>query len=269
MFTAVDAIAGPALLDVRATRGADTVAMGGTLTPGPASIVARAAGPPGARLVLVSDGGEVAAADGGVLEASIADARGAYRVEVQVPGAPGHPPIPWLFGNPVYFLAAPAPRPAPAAAAPVPLPPDVSWHVEKDRGSTASLVPAPTEIDFFYKLRGPGRGSQYAAAVADLQDRPLSGRAIALTVAAVRPARLSLQLRYRRDGGLRWGRSFYVDGTPREIRISLAELVPADHQSGPAPPVGRAMSLMLVADLTNALPGAANTIRISGVGLVP
>lgn len=269
MFTAVNALATPALLDVRATRGGATVTMGGTMTPGPATITAAASGPPGARIVLLHDGVEVAAASGGALRADVAEASGAYRIEVRVPGAPGQPPVPWLFGNPVYFLpptSAPAP---PAVAEAVPLPADISWHVEKDRGSTASLVPGQSEVDFFYKLRGPGRGSQYAAAVADLQDRALPGSAIALTVTAIRPARLSLQLRYRRDGGARWGRSFYVDATPREIRIPIATLIPADQQSGPAPPLARATSLMLVADLTNALPGAANTIRISGAGLVP
>lgn len=269
VFTAVNALATPALLDVRATRGSTTVTMGETLTPGPVTIVASAPGPPGARMVLLHDGAEVAAASGGALRAEVAEASGAYRIEVHVPGAAGIPPVPWLFGNPVYFLPPPAAPVVPAMAAAVPLPADISWHVEKDRGSTASIVPGQSEVDFFYKLRGPGRGSQYAAAVADLQGRTLSGGAIALTVTAVRPARLSLQLRYRGDGGARWGRSLYVDATPREIRIPLASLIPADRQLGPAPPLARATSLMLVADLTNALPGAANTIRISGAGLVP
>ncbi len=268
MFTAVTALAANALFEMHATRGETTVPMGGTLPPGPAAIVAAARGPEGARLVLVHDGVEVAASSGGELRAELPAARGAYRVEVQVPRAPGHPPVPWIFGNPVYFLDAPAPPPPVPPVEPVLLPADISWHVEKDRGSTASVVPAPADVTFFYRLRGPGRGSQYGAAVADLQGRGLTGKAVIFTAVSARPARLSLQLRYR-DGGRRWGKSFYVDSAPRTVVVRLADMRPADHQIGPPPPLSAAMSLMFVADLTNALPGAGNTIGLSRVGLVP
>ncbi len=64
----------------------------------------RASVPPGARTVLFRDGREIKSADGGVLELDEARAQGAYRVEVQLPGAPGTPPVPWLVSNPIYFL---------------------------------------------------------------------------------------------------------------------------------------------------------------------
>jgi hypothetical protein len=61
----------------------------------------------------------------------------------------------------------------------------------------------------------------------------------------------------------------YLDSTPRDISVPLEEMRPADHQTGPAPSATAALSLLFVVDLTNALPGAANTIRISRVGFAP
>lgn len=273
VFTAVDALAGPAVLEFVALRGDRRIEMGETAPPGPATFVARlAAAPPGGRIVLLRNGVEIAAADGNALRKEWPAANGAYRIEVRIAGAPGDPPVPWVLANPIYFRQAGEPRAALVSAvrttAPaVPLPREVSWQVEKDRGSTASVVPSGNEVVFFYKLRGPGRGSQYAAAVADLQERAPSGEAVVFTASAVRPARVSVQLRYRRGGGQRWGRSVYLDATPRDVRVPIADLLPIDRQSGPAPEVSRAMSLMFVADLTNALPGAANTMRLSKVGI--
>ena len=44
-------------------------------------------------------------------------ARGAYRVEVSLPGAPGQPPIPWLLSNPIYVGERPTPATAGSAPA--------------------------------------------------------------------------------------------------------------------------------------------------------
>jgi hypothetical protein len=60
-----------------------------------------------------------------------------------------------------------------------------------------------------------------------------------------------------------------VDSTTREIVVPIERMRPADNQAGPPPPLTAAMSLLFVVDLTNALPGAANTIRIARVGFVP
>lgn len=266
MFTAVDALAAPGDFEYHAVRGPEVVMMGSVAPPGPAAFEVAAAVPPGARTVLLRNGQEVASAAGGGLRVDTSAAEGAYHVEIHLPGAPGDPPVPWILGNPIYFLdSAAAPRAA-ARSAHLPLSPKVSWHVEKDRGSSASVVPSAAEVAFFYRLRGPGRGSQFAAAVADLQGRAPASAAIAFSATAARPARLSVQLRYRGGGGARWGRSVYVDSTPREIVVPIDRMRPADRQEGPAPSVTAAVSLLFVVDLTNALPGAANTIRISRVG---
>jgi hypothetical protein len=269
MFTAVDALAGPAFLEFHATRGTTTASMGDVVAPGPASVDVAATAPAGARTVLLRNGEEVSAADGGALHMQTPAARGAYRVEVQLRGAPGSPPVPWLLSNPIYFLEPAAPPAAGKNPESVLLEPSVSWHVEKDRGSTGSVVASVPEVAFYYRLRGPSRGSQFVAAVADLQGRAPAAGAITFTAQAVRPARVSVQLRYRGGGGQRWGRSVYLDSTPRDVVVPVNELLPADRQTGPPPSATAATSLLFVVDLTNALPGSANTIRISRAGFSP
>jgi hypothetical protein len=269
VYTAVDAIAGPAVLDFHAVRGGEPSPMGSVLPPGPATLSARASVPPGARTVLFRDGREIKSADGGTLELDEALARGAYRVEVQVPGAPGTPPVPWLLSNPIYFH--PPSRDVPAVASTTTLfPADMPWHVEKDSASTATVTASardvPANAAFQYQLREGGRASQFVALVADLQGRSRSFRILTFIGQAARPARVSVQLRYPNGGGERWARSVYLDSQPRTINVSLDDMVPADRQTGPAPDPLSATSLLFVVDLTNALPGTANTIRIAGLG---
>ena len=239
--------------------------MGESALPGPATLSAIATVPDGARIVLLRDGQEVAAADGGAVQLDTATATGAYRVEVRLRGAPGKPPIPWVLSNPIYFLTPVPPRPAAPPDA-TPLTTGVGWHIEKDRGSTGSVVTSPEEVAFYYRLRGPTRSSQFVAAVAELQGRAPSSRGIILRASAVRPARVSVQLRYGSGG--RWARSVYLDPTVRDIIVPIDRMVAADHQSGPPPPPSDAQSLLVVVDLTNAAPGSANTIRMSRVGFV-
>ncbi|MEO8077325.1 MAG: hypothetical protein ABI818_13420, partial [Acidobacteriota bacterium] len=93
VFTAIDALAGPAVLDFHAVRAGDGVetAMGSVLPPGPESIVVNATLPAGGRIVLLRNGAELTSADRGELRIEEDHAEGAYRVEVRVPGAPGTP----------------------------------------------------------------------------------------------------------------------------------------------------------------------------------
>ena len=192
--------------------------MGDTAAPGPASFAVSAPVPQGARTVLLHNGEPLAQADGGALTVQVAAAEGAFRVELLVPGSPGNPPIPWILSNPIYFEQA---RGAlhPANTPPgVPLPPGIAWHIEKDRGSSGSVVTSAAEAVFFYRLRGPSRTSQFAAAVAELQGRAPATGAVTFSASAVRPARLSVQLRYA--GGERWGRSVYLDSTPRDLVVT-------------------------------------------------
>ena len=266
MFTAIDATAQPAAIDFHAARPGQVIGMGALAPPGAAAFAVAAPVPEGARTVLLRDGREVARAEGGTLRMDDPAAEGSYRVEVQLPGAPGDPPVPWILTNPIFFLNAAPPAHGPSPGEAVPLPADTSWHVEKDRGSSGSVVVSAEEVAFYYRLRGPSRVSQFAAAVAELRGSPSGSAVIRFRGTAVRPVRISVQLRYRRGGGERWVRSVYLDATPRDIVVPIGEMRPADHQAGPPPPTSGAQSLLFVADMTNSDPGSANTIRISDVG---
>jgi hypothetical protein len=265
VFTAIDAIASPAVLDFHVARDGVPSSMGSVLPPGPATLTVDAALPPGARIVLLHDGVEEASG-GRPLRRDVSLAQGAYRVEVQMQGRGAATPIPWLLSNPIYFLSPLPPVAAPVPESLVPLPLDTSWHVESDRGSTGSVVPSATEVAFYYRLRSGARRSQFAALVADIQGRGNGFDRLRFTAQAGRPVRISVQIRALDRGGLRWGRSIYLDTTPRDFTIALGAMLPADRQTSPAPPLASAASLLFVADLTNARPGDANAIRISNAG---
>ena len=110
--------------------------------------------------------------------------------------------------------------------------------------------------------------SQFAAAATDLIRVPAQVHSIGLTASAQRPGRVSIQLRYPQQGGVRWGTSVYVDPIPRHHTITLDRLRPLDRQPGPAPDPASASTLLVVADLTNARPGDSNVIHVSGVSFI-
>jgi hypothetical protein len=143
VFTAIDAIAGPALLDFHIDAGLEQIVMGGQMPDdSDVTIVARSVLPPGGELVLLHDGREVTRGLDWIRR-TITEARGAYRVEARVPGAPGSPAVPWLVSNPVYFTREDVGQSAgsgaaPGAAAPSAIPP-FPWRIEKDPASSAIL----------------------------------------------------------------------------------------------------------------------------------
>ena len=264
-YTSIDAIATASTLEFTG-QTAEGRARQGSLLPGegPASFKARAAVPTGATMVAFRDGVELARRNGGTLEFESRDL-GAYRVEVHVAGAPGDPPVPWIVSNPVFRLA-PLP-PAPIIRPDVVLAiPETRWRIEKEERSAATIEVGGEQVTFEYRLRSGDPVSQFAAAVTDLPSNPPPFEAVTFTARSAAPARVSVQLRYARDGDARWGRSVFLDATSREVTIPLAEFRRAD---GPQqrPDSQRATSLLFVVDLTNARPGASGTFVFSDVTL--
>jgi hypothetical protein len=263
LFTAIDAVAGPALLDFHAEDGLEQIGMGGML-PGEsdARIVARALLPPGGEMVLLHDGREVTNGSGEI-RLGVADAHGAYRIEVRAPGSPGTPPVPWLVSNPVYFgraqqAAAPDPPRAPSAAiAPFP------WRIEKDASSSGILRTSDHEVALEYKLGDGPRDSQFVALATDLQRQAF--RSIDLSLAGDRPLRVSVQV--RQSDGRRWGRSFYVDPAGSTLRIPLSGLRSIGPAAGPPMSSIDVTSILVVVDLANAAPGAAGVLRVRSSAL--
>ena len=260
VFTVIDALASPALLDLRAVPSGAGV-----------SVAAGAAMPRDGQLVLIGPKGELARAGGELRFDVPADRPGAYRVEVHLPGAPGEPPVPWLVSNPVYVGAFEAPsreasftRPdanvQPSAPA-VPLP----WRIEKDAASSAILRTARPPVELEYRLADGPRRSQFVALAADLAARRFT--AIDLRLRGDRPGRVSVQV--RAADGRRWGRSVYVPSNDvAHLRLPLSAMRPLEQGSGAVPAADALTSILLVVDLTNALPGTAGHLYVMSSELV-
>ena len=273
VFTAIDALASPALLDFHVDADSGRIGMGGWLPGGSgATIVARAALPPRATLVLIHNGREEARARGEIRQ-EVGGEHGPYRVEARIAGAPGAPPVPWLISNPIYFGvgargaqgaegakgagAKGAEGATGAGIAPFP------WRIEKDPSSSGSLRSSDHEVPLGSKLGEGPRNSQFVALATDLQRQ--SFRTIELSLAGDRPLRVSVQVR-RGDGG-RWGRSFYVDPAGSSLRIPLSALRPIGPNSGSAISSTEVTSILLVLDLANAVPGVSGSLRVRASAL--
>jgi hypothetical protein len=265
VYTEVDAIATGAVLEFTARVGDEVVRQGSVLRGvGRASFAARASLPVGTVLVAYRNGGEVARSTTSPLEFTATDA-GAYRVEAQVPGAPGSPPVPWLVSNPIFRF--PPRVENPPRARPVVLELEPSWRIEKGEGSEGSVTTSGTaEAEFVYRLRPGARASQFVALVTDLSNLP-DFEAVAFSIRSVEPRRISVQLRFAGDEQARWRSSVYADTTPRVLTIDARQLRRAD---GPVarPALQRATSLLFVVDLTNARPGDSGKLEIGQVRLL-
>jgi hypothetical protein len=220
---------------------------------------------PGARVVLLQNGREVASGRGAV-DHTNPGIPGAYRVEVFLPTAA----VPWIATNPIY-VGAPAPigdvvdQTPPASLLTVPT--EAAWQIEKDPQSTASIAREGDELRLSYALAGGRPSGQYAAIAAPVEGDTGFDR-VQFTVRGDRPMRLWLQLRLPggRDGQ-RWGRSVYVDTTPRQVMIRLQDLAPIGVTSSQQPIVARVRNVLFVIDTVNALPGSSGTVFLSDVAL--
>jgi hypothetical protein len=257
VYTTIDALASPGLLAFQADADGKSIPMGEALPPGTAvTLTARVLKPPAANLVLLRNGQEVASTHDAQLRTQV-KGKGAYRIEVRVPTAPGQPPIPWIVSNPIYVRA------PEGGSHPAELPPsggsDVSpdvWRIEKDPGSSA-ILRTSKGVELEYTLRPGPRASQYVAIAAPVSARAIAG--VRLTLAANRPSRISIQL--RTAAGLRWRHSEYISADPRTIALRAADFRPVDQ--APVDLAGQAItSLLIVVDLTNASPGRSGTLRV-------
>jgi hypothetical protein len=273
LYTALDSLAAPAALDFRAVAGGKTATAGESLPwsspPTSAMFSVRSVSPANGRIVLLRNGDVVAEANGGALEYA-SQAPGAYRVEVHASRAPGEPAVPWIVSNPIYRLAQEPGGIDVAKAAPVH---DVrfdsrDWHIEHSDQSNGAhrYLPPPGDfgfgaLEFRYQLAQHGT-SPFVALAGDLASVPDAADTIVVGGRAARPTRVSVQLRFGKDGNARWRRSIYLDQNEREIVIPLGRLKPAE-PGGTRPALSRATSLLFVVDLVNASPGATGTLTLT------
>lgn len=270
LAVAFEAIAGPARVDFAATSGAQQVRQGGWIAGGDVRFDARVNVPPGGSLVLLRNG-EAVAQEGEPALTYRTDRGGAYRLEARIPGAPGTPPLPWAVSNPIYVGLSYAPR-APADAPATPARPDAAWlagewHLEHDPVSTGAFQPADTPggvpREFTFRL-APGANSPFVALVTNDVGGVREASRISFRARASRPLRLSVQARCEAGGAdaMRWVRSVYLDATPRDVTIDLADMRVAG--TGARVPIdpGRITSILFVFDTINARPGDGGGVWI-------
>ncbi len=239
---------------------------------GSASLEGRVAAPPDAAVLLLRDGMPVSMSNEPRFKVDVVEP-GAYRVEVRLAGKP---PIPWLLSNPIYVGL----RDRHAAELAPHLPPSASVvrglnisgaEAEADPRSTSTWTPPVSSASAAWAFRlsdGP-RAGQYAAL-----RMPVSGLVdvdrITLRVSADRPMRAWLQLRAPSAAvanGQRWGASFYVDSTERDVTLPFDELTPIGVTSTAKPALDQVDSLLIVADTVNSQTGSGNTLRLAKVSL--
>jgi hypothetical protein len=268
VFTAIDAIASPATLDFRAIDGNATAVVGDVLSDDghDVTLLARAAMPAGASLVLLHNGSVVRENSSSSVQYSTRSP-GSYRVEVRVPGAPGTPPIPWIVSSPIFRFAV-----SRADASPAPLPETLvraiaaeEWHLEKGGGTTAAFSLSSAGVTLTYRLGT--NPSPYAALAADLPSETGGGFThVGFKGRASKPMRISTQLRFSADGAIRWRRPVYLATGQSSFTFDASTFRAAD-RPGNMPDTSRASSVLFVIDTTNAMPGDEGSFTIQGVEL--
>ena len=278
IFTSVDGLAHLSRFEVAASSGSLFARQGEYLDlDGTAVIDARAAAPPGTRLVLRRDGHVLHEVASDRLRIDVGAQPGAYRIEAYLPSAlRGSSSVPWILANPIYIgMRSLHQRDSHAT-----LPPatdrmslSTGWQTEASVGSESSLAQgALTDgspaLEWRFKLSDGARRQQFAAMRFTLDPALRTRDRLQLRVTSDRPRRLWAQLRAPggRDGE-RWGKTFYADETLRMIELRFADFQPLGLVSSERPDVGRVDSLLLVIDTLNSRPGAAGVLEIADVSL--
>jgi hypothetical protein len=238
---------------------------GGTIADDAPRLRAAVAKGTGAQLVLLANGREVAS--GRDLVEFQATAPGAYRVEARLAGRP----TPWIVSNVIWVGTRPADPFSPPPSIERPIPPTVipgdSWVVEKDRTSTATIEANGAELRVRYRL-GPGVPAGQYVAIASGAAGDNAIERITFEASSDKPMRVSVQIRARGAGALRWGRSIYVDATPRPFSMRLADFDSLDRRSTMRPFAAKVQSILLVVDTLNAKPGTDGTIAFRNLSFV-
>jgi hypothetical protein len=270
-YTVIDGLAGPAALHLSVETNTGEMLMGDdVVTNGDVTLTALLQPAlEGASIVMIKNGAEATRAVGSRLRFvhAASEPPATYRVEVRLDFAPGTPPIPWIVSNPIYVRrsARSVPQVAPAYESVRVLADGQGtrpWRIEKHPVSDARIeggrAPDGTSAThFWWRLAGGTPSGQYAAvalpvSAADFVD----ANAVAVTLQAPRPMRLSLQLRVPEGKGLRWQRSVYLDLTPRTVVVPFSEMRAIEGGPGSRLDVQRADTLLLVVDTVNTVPGS-------------
>jgi len=273
VFTAIDAIAGPAMIELTAS-SPQGLHMPGERLAGPARVMAVLwPDVPGAEVRLLRDGIVAATGPGPAIELEHREGQGpaVYRAEAYLPNAPGDPPVPWLVSNALYVDMPPDRPPLPLLppaewSRPAP---QSGWRIEQHPGSevrleSAVLTPESTAWTLVWRLAGGPAAGQYAAMAVPLPPDALRGAdRLQFRAWSDAPMRVSVQLRVPEGEGLRWRRSIYVDATPAEFTVAFREMTPVEAPPGTPLDAARVDTILFVVDTVNTKPGTAGELRVS------
>ena len=282
VYSTVDALAGPGVLRFAATSGPNTARAGDLMSiEGPVSLNVVIQGPSGARIDLLRGGEVIASGEGAELRYEAEAVRGAYRVEVNVPWAPGTPPVPWMLSNPIYVGGVPeGPADvAPAMVAAVAGAPPGEWAIENSAGSEGAIaaVTGPSgdpEALLRFALSGRLSDAPYVAFVVPVGEVFGERDRVAFSVRADRPVRVDVQVRTPTpqpgEGGEavlgeRWHRSVYAEEDLRSVTIPLAEFTPKGPTNEASAASDAIDSLLFVVDTVNTAVGTGGRILVSNL----
>jgi hypothetical protein len=275
VYTTVDALGGPAAVRFAAGGGANTVSMGDAIAVhAPVHLHVDAQAPDDATIALYKDGIAVAQARGSRLDYDPPGAPAAYHVEIALPGAPGTPPVPWIFTNPVYVgrnegLPASSPRDPPHTFTTLyDGGPARGWRIEKNPASDAAVdvigALGGSQLLLRYAISGTPADNPYVAFVTPVTAAIALSNRIVFTARADRPMRISIQLRGAGGDAERWRRSLYLDSTRRTVDVGFDEFRPVTTGNSPFD-LSKIESLLFVIDTVNTKSGANGQIQLDDV----
>jgi hypothetical protein len=278
LFSTIDAIASPAVFSFSATSGSHQAVMGDRLPlDGPVMLRIETNGRDGSSIRLLAEGKTVASGAPPLLEYTAPAKVAVYRVEVDVAGAPGVPPIPWLASNPIY-VGTPVSSEGSSKAA---LLSDAvavysngaatDWRIEKSVRSEGTIGTAPslsgTQLLLRFGLGGTLSESPFVAAVIASNTDLAQFKGVRFTARTMRPMRLTFQLRAPGAGDRRWGRSIYVDDTARTVTIAFDEMLPMGTATG-RPSLDDVRDLLFVVDTVHAKQGSSGQVWLDEIRYV-
>lgn len=278
-FSVITGIAGAALPELTLRDDTRVVSFGEQLATPVGRVAIHAAVPamPTARVV-IKHNDRVVAEGVGAADVPGVPEPGAYRMEAWL----GDHRIPWIVTNPVYLIGDDAAAPGQSGARPdanpptpprvevsVPLPFGSAWAIEHSPASTGSVAAGATtnDVDWQWQLGTAQPAIEFAALAHPMQDGADTFDRIEFTGRADAPVRLWVQFRMPSTRDERWGRSIYLDSTPRSITVRMSELTPQGFSANRRPNVAKVKALLMVVDTLNTPPGAHGVVHLSNVAL--
>jgi hypothetical protein len=200
-----------------------------------------------------------------------------YRVEMQWPGAPGEPPIPWVVSNPIYVLDGQradqiSDRVTPPKQVDVRYSngPATEWHIENSPRSRGALDVVPsvggTQLLLRYALGGTQDEGPFVALSMAVPQGLANYDRLIFTAQSSRPARIWVQLRVPAGAqGMSWHRSVYVDEMPRAVTVAFEDFRPLEATTTGRPVLADVRDVLFVIDTINTRPGVNGQLWLDEV----